>query len=61
MTWPRLPVPDVVDLHIYGGLVLALVGGWRVELGLAPGWTFVALGSVLTAFGVFRHRLTGGA
>lgn len=46
--------PDISlrDLHIYGGLVVGAVGGWQVS----PTWTLVALGGVLTLFGVFAPR-----
>lgn len=53
----RLPRPDVSlrDLHIYGGLTVATVGGWQVS----PAWTLVALGVVLATFGVFAPLRKG--
>lgn len=45
--------PDVVvDLHIYGGLLLAGVGGWQ----LSPRWTLVLAGLALAALGVWGAR-----
>ena len=52
--FPTIPRPDVNlrDAHIYGGLAIAAWGGWQ----LAPAWTAVTLGVVLTAMGVFARR-----
>lgn len=58
MRWPRwvpaLKKPDVDlrDLHVYGGLVIAAVGGWQ----LSPAWTSVAIGVVLAVIGIFAPR-----
>lgn len=51
----RIPRPDVDarDVHIYGGLALAALGGWQLS---AP-VTCVALGCVLLVLGVFGPRL----
>lgn len=50
----RIPRPDIDahDLHAYGGLALAAVGGWQ----LSPAWTLVAIGVVLFAMGLFLQR-----
>ena len=49
--WPKIPRPDLDlrDGHIYGGLVIATVGGWQVSW---P-WTCVALGVVVMVLGIF--------
>jgi hypothetical protein len=54
MRLPRIPRPDIdlQDVHIYGGLVIAAVGGWQ----LSPAWTMVAAGLALLALGVGPHR-----
>lgn len=45
----RLTAPDVLrDLHVYGGLLLAGVGGWL----LSPAWTLVLVGLVLVGLGL---------
>lgn len=46
--------PDISlrDLHIYGGLALAAVGGWQ----LSPAVTAVALGIIVAALGIFAPR-----
>lgn len=38
------------DAHVYGGLALALWGGWQ----LSPAWACVAVGAVVLAIGIFR-------
>ena len=42
----------VMDAHIYGGLLLAAIGGWR----LSPAWTLVAVGVTLVALGLLAPR-----
>lgn len=44
LTW-LASLLDVRDLHFYGGLALAFVGG----LQLHPGWTMIGTGAVLVA------------
>lgn len=45
--------PDVLrDLHVYGGLVLAAVGGWH----LSPPITSITVGLTLAAMGLFAGR-----
>lgn len=44
--------PDVRDVHVYGGLLLAAVGGWH----FSPGATLLGVGVVLTALGIFVPR-----
>lgn len=42
------------DLHIYGGLALIGVAGWFGHVWPAPRmWVALALGAILTAFGLF--------
>jgi len=55
---PRLPRPDldIRDAHIYGGLLLAGIGGWLIS----PAWTCVVLGLIIAALGVFARRLGVG-
>jgi len=43
---------DLQDGHIYGGILLAAVGGWH----LSPAWTCIMVGLVLVALGVFAPR-----
>lgn len=52
----RIPRPDVSlrDLHAYGGLGIAALGGWQ----LSPAWTCIAIGTVLLAMGLFLQRRT---
>ncbi len=45
--------PDSRDWHVYGGLVIAGVGGWV----LSPAWTFIAVGGALVLFGLFGGLL----
>ena len=54
MKWPQIPRPDVNtrDLHIYGGLALAALGGWQ----FSPPATAIVLGLVLAVLGVFAPR-----
>ena len=54
----RLPRPDVDlrDLHVYGGLALAAIGGWQ----LSPVLTTIGVGLILAAVGYFTPR-QGGA
>jgi len=41
--------PDLLrDYHVYGGLLLAAVGGWH----LSRPWTLVVVGIVLAALGL---------
>jgi hypothetical protein len=35
----------LADAHIYGGLLVASVGGWQID----PRWTLIALGCALMA------------
>jgi hypothetical protein len=55
--FPAITRPDITlrDVHIYGGLVVAGIGGWQ----LSPAWTGVVLGVALTGMGVFARRLGG--
>lgn len=42
--------PDVIrDGHVYGGLLLAGLGGWQIS---RP-WTCVAIGAIVAALGIF--------
>lgn len=42
------------DLHIYGGLLLIGLAGWFGHVWPAPRmWTAIALGAILTVFGLF--------
>lgn len=40
---------DLRDLHVYGGLMIAAIGGWHIS----ATWTCVVLGLCLAALGVF--------
>jgi hypothetical protein len=40
------------DVHFYGGLAVAIAGGWR----LSHAWTLVAAGLVLMFVGLRRPR-----
>lgn len=51
MKWPNIDI-SLRDLHIYGGLGLAAVGGWQ----FSPAVTAVGLGIVLAILGVFAPR-----
>lgn len=47
--------PDILrDLHIYGGLLLAALGGWQIS----PALTLIALGLALAALGLLAARRT---
>lgn len=49
--------PDlIVDGHVYGGLAVAVVGGWQ----LSPAWTLVAAGAALVALGLLVPRGKAG-
>lgn len=43
---------DLRDLHYYGGLTVAAVGGWQIS----PAITLVALGAVLALTGIIPPR-----
>ncbi|KKL57148.1 hypothetical protein LCGC14_2238300, partial [marine sediment metagenome] len=53
--WPKLKRPDLDarDGHIYGGLLVASVGGWQVSW---P-WTCIVLGVVVMVLGIFAPRM----
>lgn len=51
MRFPR-PDLDLRDLHVYGGLTLAALGGWQIS----PTATCILIGVVLTAIGIFVPR-----
>ena len=57
--WPKLKWPDVDarDGHIYGGLLVAAVGGWQVSW---P-WTCIVLGVVVTVLGIFAPGAARGS
>ena len=57
--WPKVTWPDVDlrDAHIYGGLLIATVGGWHVSW---P-WTCVALGVVVMVLGIFAPGTARGS
>lgn len=42
---------DLRDLHFYGGIALAMMGGWM----LSPAWTMVAGGAVIALVGLFAR------
>jgi hypothetical protein len=48
---PRPPLFDLRDGHVYGGLLVATIGGFAVSWS----WTLVALGSILSALGLFHN------
>ena len=43
---------DAVDLHVYGGLLLAAVGGFLISVA----WTLVGVGCVLALIGYRASR-----
>ena len=53
--WPKMKRPDLDarDGHIYGGLIVAAVGGWHVSW---P-WTCIVLGVVVMVLGIFAPRM----
>ncbi len=55
--WPKVKRPDVDarDTHIYGGLVVAAVGGWQISW---P-WTCIVIGLVVMVLGIFAPRMAG--
>lgn len=54
LEWLRRP--DVLlDLHLYGGLLVAAVGGWHIH----RAWTGVSLGLALVAIGFWGSRPRG--
>ena len=57
-TWPNVKWPDIDlrDAHIYGGLLIAAVGGWQ----LSWPWTCIILGVLVTVLGIFAPRMARG-
>lgn len=57
--WPTIKRPDLDlrDGHIYGGLLIAAVGGWQVSW---P-WTCIALGGVVMVLGIFAPGTARGS
>ena len=51
--WRVLRKLDNRDWHVYGGLVVAGVGGWFIS----PQWTCVVVGGALVVFGLFGGLL----
>lgn len=51
--WRAVRQLDNRDIHVYGGLGIAAVGGCM----LSTPWTCIAVGSVLIAFGLFGALL----
>ena len=51
--WRALRELDNRDIHVYGGLAIAGVGG----LFLSPAWTCIVIGGVLVVFGLFGGLL----
>lgn len=45
-----IAVFDLRDLHFYGGLALAMIGGWR----LSPAWTLITAGITLALVGLWQ-------
>ena len=50
------PDVDARDGHIYGGLIVATVGGWH----LSWPWTCIILGVVVMVLGIFAPRMARG-
>jgi hypothetical protein len=48
---------DLRDGHVYGGLLLAMIGGCAISWS----WTLVTLGLVVSALGVFAPRFAAAA
>ncbi len=51
------PDLDTRDGHIYGGLLVAAVGGWQISW---P-WTCIALGVVVMVLGIFAPGTARGS
>lgn len=41
---------DLRDMHFYGGLAVAMIGGWR----LSPAWTLITAGITLALVGLWQ-------
>ncbi len=56
--WPVVKWPDIDlrDTHIYGGLLVATVGGWQ----LSWPWTCIVLGVVVMVLGIFAPGTARG-
>lgn len=50
------PDIDLRDAHIYGGLLIAAIGGWQ----LSWPWTCIILGVLVTVLGIFAPRMARG-